>query len=226
MNPAKQPVPMSGSDNSPPSRIQHYLINILVGLVCAVFAYWNLRVVLTAGEFNLQIFLFLAIFLRNGSIAVLFLLRRPARVSSKQLKEWLAAIVGTFAGFAYTQKNAYPLLPATAYGTAFALMGAALVLSILAVLSLGRSFGIVPANRGIKTRGPYAVVRHPIYACYLLYDMLFLSLRFSWLNLLVFGTFCLSTYLRSRYEEKILLQDAAYRQYVQETPYMFFPKII
>ena len=32
---------------------------------------------------------------------------------------------------------------------------------------LGRSFGLVPANRGIVARGPYLLVRHPIYAGYL-----------------------------------------------------------
>jgi protein-S-isoprenylcysteine O-methyltransferase Ste14 len=34
---------------------------------------------------------------------------------------------------------------------------------IYARLSLGRSIGYVPADRGIVTSGPYRFVRHPIY---------------------------------------------------------------
>ena len=226
MNPSKNPVPATRTDKDPPSLVPHYLINIMVGLVCASFAYWNLRYVLKAGILNLQTFLYLAIFVRNASIALLFLIRRPARISSRQIKEWLVAIVGTFAGFAYSQQGAIPLLPSYTYRTAFVLMGLAIVLSITAIFSLGRSFGIVPANRGIKTGGLYAIVRHPIYACYMCYDIVFLTLRFSWMNLLVFWTFCIATYLRSLYEERVLRQDAAYRRYAEKTRYMFFPKII
>ena len=41
------------------------------------------------------------------------------------------------------------------------------VLATGAILSLGRSFGIEAANRGIQTHGLYRFVRHPIYAAYL-----------------------------------------------------------
>ena len=41
-------------------------------------------------------------------------------------------------------------------------------------LTLGRSFGLVPANRGVVIRGPYALVRHPIYSGYLITHLAFL----------------------------------------------------
>jgi protein-S-isoprenylcysteine O-methyltransferase Ste14 len=34
---------------------------------------------------------------------------------------------------------------------------------LFAVLFLGRCFGVLPAARGLVTRGPYGVVRHPVY---------------------------------------------------------------
>ena len=34
---------------------------------------------------------------------------------------------------------------------------------IAAKLTLGRSFGLVPANRGVVVSGPYGFMRHPIY---------------------------------------------------------------
>ena len=45
--------------------------------------------------------------------------------------------------------------------------GIGLILVIVAKLTLGRSFGIAPANRGIVMRGPYTIMRHPIYTGYL-----------------------------------------------------------
>ncbi len=41
--------------------------------------------------------------------------------------------------------------------------GIGLVLTIASLLSLGRDFAILPALRGVQTRGPYALVRHPAY---------------------------------------------------------------
>ncbi|HEV3029495.1 MAG TPA: hypothetical protein VG457_18090, partial [Planctomycetota bacterium] len=41
------------------------------------------------------------------------------------------------------------------------LAGAGAVLGILAVLALGSNFDVVPAVRGIVSRGPYQVIRHP-----------------------------------------------------------------
>ena len=43
-----------------------------------------------------------------------------------------------------------------------------LVLVVVGKMALGRSFGIVPANRGVVVRGPYTLVRHPIYTGYLI----------------------------------------------------------
>ena len=51
-------------------------------------------------------------------------------------------------------------------GLAFQLVG--LAICVASFLALGRSFGFVAADRGLVQRGPYAVVRHPIYASYIL----------------------------------------------------------
>lgn len=48
------------------------------------------------------------------------------------------------------------------------------MMAIAGILSLNRSFGIVPANRGVQKIGLYRFVRHPIYAGY------FLSIGASW----------------------------------------------
>ena len=47
-------------------------------------------------------------------------------------------------------------------------VGRGLLVVIAGKLSLGRSFGLMPANRGIVSTGLYRLVRHPIYLGYLI----------------------------------------------------------
>ena len=52
-----------------------------------------------------------------------------------------------------------------AVGLAFQISG--LLLMQVALLYLGRHFGLLPANRGLVIRGPFRLVRHPVYAAWL-----------------------------------------------------------
>ncbi len=50
-----------------------------------------------------------------------------------------------------------------------------LLVVIAGKMSLGRSFGLIPANRGIVSTGLYRVVRHPIYLGYLITHVAFVA---------------------------------------------------
>ncbi len=152
-----------------------------------------------------------AVTVRNFSFSVLFLTRRPAQVRSNQIKEWVAAITGTFITFLYNSNASYSLFSRDNHSIIYIFLTLVIILTIIAMLSLGRSFGIVPANRGIKTTGSYAVVRHPIYSCYIIFDLLFLSLRLSSYNAMIFTIFLAATYLRANYEEGLLSRDPSIR---------------
>ena len=100
-----------------------------------------------------------------------------------------------------------------------------LLIQISAKASLWRSFGIVPANRGVKIGGPYRIVRHPMYAGYTITHIGFL-LGFPLMQnaLLYFAVFLVEV-ARMYREEAILNQDPAYRAYAARVRYRLVPGI-
>jgi protein-S-isoprenylcysteine O-methyltransferase Ste14 len=138
--------------------------------------------------------------------------------------DWIIAISGTFLSYLYVSEGTKPLTT-TLVPIAYSITFLALFLSTIAVLNLGRSFGIVPANRGIKTNGFYKIVRHPIYSFYIAHDLGWILLCSSVANTSVFLLFCVVTYFRAEREERILREDPDYAAYALTTRYMFFPGI-
>src|SRR5207244_6185956 len=94
-----------------------------------------------------------------------------------------------------------------------AMSAAGLIVVIAAKLTLGRSFGIAPANRGIVARGPYNVVRHPIYAGYLVTHIAFLIANPGPWNCAVVLIGDSALIARALIEERVLAGDQAYQAY-------------
>ncbi len=199
----------------------HWLVNIVVASVWCYYAYEGLMNLSKAG----YPFLNIALVFRNTSLTFVFLLRRPSKLTSKKVIDWIVAIAATFMAYLYETIGTRPVFP-TLKPAAYVVMGAAAFLAAIAVINLGCSFGIVPANRGVKTKGLYAVVRHPIYSLYILHDVSWVLNCFSAHNLLIFVLYCLLTYNRATREEKVLRQDPEYQEYTSKTRYMFLPGII
>jgi hypothetical protein len=100
-----------------------------------------------------------------------------------------------------------------------------LVLVIAGKLTLGRSFGIVPANRGVVVGGPYALVRHPIYTGYLVTHGAFVAAHPSLWNICV--VLCADTALvvRALMEERMLGGDDRYRAYCRRVVWHLIPGV-
>ncbi len=99
------------------------------------------------------------------------------------------------------------------------------VLALISILQLGRSFGIVAANRGIQTGGLYRYVRHPIYAAYLLAFGGFVLAHPSVVNsgvLLVWATIQIA---RIHAEERVLGEDLTYCAYRRAVRYRLVPGV-
>jgi protein-S-isoprenylcysteine O-methyltransferase Ste14 len=108
-------------------------------------------------------------------------------------------------------------------GLALQLIGG--ILALAATLSLGRSFGIVAANRGIRVAGLYHVVRHPIYATYLLIFSGFILAHPSPVNAAVLVIWTVVQACRALAEERVLAEDSAYRDYQTRVRYRLLPGI-
>ena len=77
-------------------------------------------------------------------------------------------------------------------------------------MSLGRSFGLMPANRGVVSTGLYRIVRHPIYIGYLITHVGFVLANPAIWNLLLLVAADIALLLRAVCEERTLARDAAY----------------
>jgi protein-S-isoprenylcysteine O-methyltransferase Ste14 len=107
----------------------------------------------------------------------------------------------------------------------FGLQLAGLAVAIISLLALGRSFGFVAADRGLKTRGPYAVVRHPIYASYLLIQSGYVLQSLSLWNIVIFAFVSACNIGRALAEEDLLTGSHAYRAYQQQVRWRLIPHL-
>ncbi len=135
---------------------------------------------------------------------------------------WGLAFVATYWGLlvaAFAQRGT-----AIAPGT---VTNAISLLSLLAAVyarcSLGRSIGLVPAQRVIITRGAYQFVRHPIYTAIFISYFSFMLRAFSPLNVTLalcgIGFFL----IKSVIEERFLQVDPEYSEYLASVRWRWFP---
>jgi protein-S-isoprenylcysteine O-methyltransferase Ste14 len=93
------------------------------------------------------------------------------------------------------------------------LVTAAACLSLASLLSLGRWFGVRPALRGLATRGPYRLVRHPMYLAYMVSDVGYNLQEWNWGTALMVPAGWVSLLYRIHTEERILAHDPGWPAY-------------
>lgn len=158
--------------------------------------------------------------LSETAVAIFAVIRRPTDKITMDLGDWLLAITATCAGLLIIP--GVTLIPALApLGVGLAVVGN--LVQAWAKLVLRRSFGVAPANRGIKISGPYRFVRHPMYAGYALVHMGVLVLMFSPMNVVIYAIGWWAQILRILAEERLLSQDPAYAEYMTRVRWRLIP---
>ncbi len=97
------------------------------------------------------------------------------------------------------------------------------LLTTTSLMTLGRSFAILPAIRSIVVGGPYGVVRHPAYFGELVLVLACVSARPNGKTALCFALALVTMMLRIWAEEKILYENEEYRSYAQKTCWRLLP---
>jgi protein-S-isoprenylcysteine O-methyltransferase Ste14 len=110
-------------------------------------------------------------------------------------------------------------------GLGVALQFTGLTWGTIGFLYLGRSFGIVAADRGLKVNGPYGLVRHPVYLGHLLTLLGLLIANPTLLNLGLETVIVASVLLRIVAEERVLRGSAPYQSYAAVVPWRLVPGV-
>lgn len=100
-----------------------------------------------------------------------------------------------------------------------------LLIVVFGKLTIGRSFGIAPANRGIVTAGPYLFVRHPIYTGYLISHLAFVAAHPTLRNIALVVVGDSALIVRALIEERVLTQDDGYREYCGRVRWHLVPGV-
>jgi protein-S-isoprenylcysteine O-methyltransferase Ste14 len=140
-----------------------------------------------------------------GLVVVLFAIRRR-RISGEHatLVPGLVALVGTFL------LNVVAYLPVDDTTSTEALFASSLIVivgtlwTIWSLATLGRCFGLFPEVRGLVRRGPYQLVRHPVYLGELISAVGLLVAKPHPIIVLLFAVFVALQYGRTVFEERAL----------------------
>lgn len=143
-------------------------------------------------------------------VVIMTLVRRPASAVDRGIRARALTALSMIGPPLVRPAAAIALAPQ--FVTA-AISVAGLMVVIGGKLSLGRSFGLMPANRGIVCTGLYRLVRHPIYMGYLVTHLAFLAANPSVWNVVLLVASDTALLARAVCEEGTLAQDPAYREY-------------
>jgi protein-S-isoprenylcysteine O-methyltransferase Ste14 len=163
-----------------------------------------------------------AFFAEEMWIVVAYLVRRPAKVVSQRPIDWLLAFGGTFGGVLLRPDGAHPHWGVVA---GFDVQMIGLAICVASFIALGRSFGFAAADRGLVQKGPYGLVRHPIYASYFFLQIGYLLQSLSLRNALVVAFICSCNIGRAVVEERLLATSSRYKEYRLRVPWRILPGV-
>jgi len=153
-------------------------------------------------------------------VVVLTVMRRSAAAVDRSIRARLLTAISMLGPPLLQPAQVAAILPQAAT-VAASVVGLAVV--IAGKMTLGRSFGLMPANRGVVSSGVYRFVRHPIYLGYLITHVAFLLATPSTWNIAALIAADAALLLRAVCEEQTLSRDSQYRAYQQAVRWRVCP---
>jgi protein-S-isoprenylcysteine O-methyltransferase Ste14 len=164
----------------------------------------------------------LLLLVSEALVAVLTIVRRPAGLVDRSVGATVVTMISLVGPALLRTSSGAGVFP----DLMTALISAAGLMFVIAgKITLGRSFGIVPANRGVVIGGPYTLVRHPIYTGYLLTHVAFACAYPTAWNLAILAATDVALVLRALYEERVLGADRTYQAYCSRVAWHLVPGV-
>ncbi len=139
------------------------------------------------------------------------------------INHWVVALITCFSAHFFIRESGDG--NSVLANTAYILVIAANILGFLTAFTLGRSYGLFPALRKVKTRYVYQIVRHPMYLASIFFKLGYVLKNPSIFNALLLILVVILYNQRAKYEEDILSHDNSYVDYLQQVKFRFIPGI-
>jgi protein-S-isoprenylcysteine O-methyltransferase Ste14 len=150
-------------------------------------------------------------------LVVMFTVRCPPKLHSIGFYPRFVALAGTWLSVGIVQLPPQPLTSLGSFASILLII-AGTTFATCAVLALARSISIMPEARALVTRGPYSIIRHPLYLGEMVATTgLALQYLMPW-ALVVLGLHCFFQFERMRNEERVLVEAfPEYKAYMAQT---------
>jgi protein-S-isoprenylcysteine O-methyltransferase Ste14 len=207
--------------NIEPISVPAFRLDLDLAEKVVVTAFWGfLCVRLVPGVFESGAYLNILLLMSEALVVFLVVFRRRATAISHRGVDWFVGFAGTLMPLLALPPEGGPAVPIALCAI---LMLGGLALNMSAKLTLLRSFGVVAANRGIKIGGPYRLIRHPMYAGYMLTQLGFFLSGPNFWNACIYALAFGLQVLRILAEERMLNHDPAYRELKARVRYRLAP---
>ena len=197
--------------------VVEFSARLAIGLVFTLFAIRIANDAIATGRMT-----GLLLLASESLVVVLTIVRRSACMVDRS---WWTRVLTTMSMAGPPLVYPAHVVPLAPEAATVAMSAVGLLVAIAGKLSLGRSFGLLPANRGVVCTGCYRLLRHPIYLGYLITHVAFVVANPTAWNTAVLLVADTALLRRAVSEERTLAQDPEYRDYMQRVRWRIVPMV-